>query len=431
MPSIASDHGVRARGLGFALLPPGEEPVPPGPRWPGLRRWLSPTAVLAVGAAVTWALAATRHIRGRAVQLASGTGSTWSANQAPQLDALYSDGTPMHRYCSSGGRSGPGFFDAVEFAGALLPQQPPFTIVVKIRTAASVAQPGRQQVIADWGGSLDKCVKVLLNHDGILEYWEFGKEWTHVVADPPTNLADGNWHSILVVRRVVEGVALYVDGLPVGQFSLPASGPEGCTPLAKSVSENDEDTPFDGDVIRLRLFGSPLSPAQLADVTGPCHKASFEALARLPAPGPAPTPPPTAAPPPSPLPPAPALQQAPTPPADLLPAGANPAASPGTATAPLAQGGADAATSGTCKAKASFEDFFCHGKAKAECTIFGDCEWVPASRRVLGAGHPTDKSTPWACMGKSRWNDELCVGASEPKCSLQERCTWGPLLAVR
>eukprot|EP00927_Polykrikos_kofoidii_P022605 TRINITY_DN21036_c0_g1_i2.p1 TRINITY_DN21036_c0_g1~~TRINITY_DN21036_c0_g1_i2.p1 ORF type:complete len:1319 (+),score=145.82 TRINITY_DN21036_c0_g1_i2:43-3957(+) len=187
---------------------------------------------------------------------------------APRVVSQHSSDQAM--YCSAGGSSGPGFLDAVLFAGAEFPP-PPLTIVLRVR----LAPVGTYQTLVGWGAGPSKLLgaDLRLTPEGTLEYGELRPGgWHSVIADidgsSAPRLVDGTWHDIAMVRRMSGKTLLYVDGHLAGMGHLPANSPLKLATGARSarLTHNHNDHVAIGDVTELRLFGVALDVAALASM---------------------------------------------------------------------------------------------------------------------------------------------------------------------
>jgi hypothetical protein len=149
----------------------------------------------------------------------------------------------------------------VEFEGVL--PDATGTVMARIRSSAT----GYQEIVswdASDGGS--SSTQFRLTPTGNLEYGEFGKVWTRVVANPTLNLADGQWHRVSVVRNDWGLVYLFADGRLAGEGIVPPRIPKELEAKARTARVAHGRKPiyiFDGDVTDVRIFSTALSPEHL------------------------------------------------------------------------------------------------------------------------------------------------------------------------
>mmetsp|Transcript_28740 Transcript_28740/g.89567 ORF Transcript_28740/g.89567 Transcript_28740/m.89567 type:complete len:364 (+) Transcript_28740:74-1165(+) len=177
-------------------------------------------------------------------------------------------------FCDVGGLSGPEFADArkFDFDGSKLPEDG-LTLSANIRSVVL----GAYQVIMGWettGGS-PGSLELRLTAGGSLEYGEFAHTWSHVVAMPALNLADGNRHHVAAVRNAssldvhakgMQLLSLYVNGSLVGRGLVPHHVPAGLSAPAASARPRKHDFVFYGSVEHVRIFSEALGPAQLVEL---------------------------------------------------------------------------------------------------------------------------------------------------------------------
>jgi hypothetical protein len=146
------------------------------------------------------------------------------------------------------------------------PLVPPFTVSARIRTD----QEGSQYVLA-WGAFPNRAL--VLGPTSQLYYSECcapnSAQSKRIQTSP--DLADGEWHTVVVTRDVGGEVVIYIDESEAASGIIPFTPGEvpdewqSCRPLQDTCS-----TTFDGEVTSIRQYDSVLSAAAVSQIQSSC-----------------------------------------------------------------------------------------------------------------------------------------------------------------